>query len=68
VAGDPRRPDFLERLCRVTRKLGMLLTLDEVISPGWRRTGRVGPGRDPRPDHVGKIIGGRREVMELPDP
>ena len=70
--------EFLERLRRVTRELGMLLIFDEVISL------RVGPGGAQKmygvtPDltTMGKIIGGglpvaafggRADVMELLDP
>jgi glutamate-1-semialdehyde 2,1-aminomutase len=70
--------EFLERLRRVTRELGMLLIFDEVISL------RVGPGGAQKlygvtPDltTMGKIIGGglpvaafggRADVMDLLDP
>jgi glutamate-1-semialdehyde 2,1-aminomutase len=70
--------EFLERLRRVTRELGILLIFDEVISF------RVGPGGaqelygvTPDLTTLGKIIGGglpvaafggRADVMELLDP
>ena len=71
-------PDYLERLRRVTRELGILLIFDEVISL------RVAPGGaqamygvTPDLTTMGKIIGGglpvaafggRADVMELLDP
>jgi glutamate-1-semialdehyde 2,1-aminomutase len=70
--------DFIDRLRRVTRELGMLLIFDEVISL------RVAPGGaqqlygvNPDLTTMGKIIGGglpvaafggRADVMELLDP
>ncbi|HZU18190.1 MAG TPA: aspartate aminotransferase family protein [Candidatus Dormibacteraeota bacterium] len=74
----PAEPEFLERLRRVTRELGMLLIFDEVISlrlaPGGAQSAL---GVIPDLTTMGKIIGGglpvaafggRREVMELLDP
>ncbi len=72
------RPEFLQRLRKVTGELGILLIFDEVISF------RVGPGGaqemygvTPDLTTLGKIIGGglpvaafggRADVMELLDP
>lgn len=74
----PARPDFLQMLRRVTREIGALLILDEVITFRLGYNGAQGRfGVDPDLTALGKVIGGgfpvgavggRREVMAVFDP
>ncbi len=74
----PARPEFLEVLRRVTREIGALLILDEVITFRLGYNGAQGRfAVDPDLTALGKVIGGgfpigavggRREVMSVFDP
>lgn len=74
----PARPEFLAMLRRVTRELGALLILDEVITFRLGYNGAQGRfGVEPDLTTLGKIIGGgfavgaiggRAEVMSVFDP
>ncbi|SIS69951.1 aspartate aminotransferase family protein [Paracoccus saliphilus] len=74
----PAKPEFLQMLRRVTRELGALLILDEVITFRLGYHGAQGRfGVDPDLTTLGKVIGGgfpigaiggRREVMSVFDP
>ncbi|WP_225027908.1 aspartate aminotransferase family protein [Xinfangfangia pollutisoli] len=74
----PARPEFLAMLRRVTREIGALLILDEVITFRLGYHGAQGRfGVDPDLTTLGKVIGGgfpvgavggRRDVMAVFDP
>jgi glutamate-1-semialdehyde 2,1-aminomutase len=74
----PARPEFLQMLRRVTREIGALLILDEVITFRLGYNGAQGRfGVEPDLTTLGKVIGGgfpigaiggRRDVMSVFDP
>lgn len=74
----PAKPEFLDMLRRVTREIGALLILDEVITFRLGYNGAQGRfGVEPDLTTLGKVIGGgfpvgaiggRREVMAVYDP
>lgn len=74
----PAKPEFLQMLRRVTREIGALLILDEVITFRLGYNGAQGRFNvDPDLTALGKVIGGgfpigaiggRKEVMSVFDP
>jgi glutamate-1-semialdehyde 2,1-aminomutase len=74
----PAKPEFLQMLRRVTREIGALLILDEVITFRLGYNGAQGRfDLDPDLTTLGKVIGGgfpvgaiggRRDVMSVFDP